>query len=83
MLAQKCITEMKLTIPVLLDSMDGVAEKSYRGRPDRLCVIDIDGTVAYYGSRGPRGFKPAEAEKALKQLLDNHGRMKKEPKKQP
>ena len=79
MLAKKCITEMNLTIPVLLDSMNGAAEKAYRGRPDRLCVVDIDGNVAYYGDRGPRGFKPADAEKALKELLANEGRMKKTP----
>jgi len=68
-LAQKCMTEMKLSIPVLIDSMEGQAEKAYRGRPDRIAVIDVDGNVAYYGERGPWGFKPLDAEKALQALL--------------
>jgi hypothetical protein len=54
--------------------MEGVAEKAYKGRPDRICIVDLDGKVAYYSKRGPRGFKPKEAEEALKKVLANAGR---------
>jgi len=74
-LATKCVSELKLSLPVLLDSMDGVAEKAYRGRPDRICIVDLDGKVAYYSARGPWGFKPKEAEEALKKLLAEGGRI--------
>ncbi len=74
-LAQKCITELRLSIPVLMDTTEGAAEKAYQGRPDRICIVDLDGKVAYYGSRGPRGFKPKEAEQALKVILANHCRI--------
>jgi hypothetical protein len=73
-LATQCVSELKLSLPVLLDSMEGVAEKAYRGRPDRICIVDIDGKVAYYSSRGPWGFKPKEAEEALKKLLAKGGK---------
>ena len=74
-LATKCVSELKLSLPVLLDSMEGVAEKAYKGRPDRICIVDIDGKVAYYSDRGPHGFKPKEAEEALKEILTNNGKM--------
>ncbi len=74
-LAQKCITELRLSIPVLMDTTEGAAEKAYQGRPDRICIVDLDGKVAYYSRRGPRGFKPKEAEQALKGLFANHNRI--------
>lgn len=82
-LATKCVSELKLSMPVLLDSMDGVAEKAYRGRPDRICIVDLDGKVAYYSARGPWGFKPKEAEEALKKLLAEGGRIPAEPQPSP
>jgi len=68
-LATKCISELKLSLPVLIDTMDGVAETAYKGWPDRICMVDIDGKIAYYSERGPKGFKPKEAEVAIKKLL--------------
>lgn len=55
--------------------MDGVAEKAYKGRPDRICVVDIDGNVAYYSERGPKGFEPKGAEVVIKKLLAYAGRL--------
>lgn len=74
-LATRCVNELRLSLPVLMDTMDGVAEKAYKGRPDRMCVIDIDGKVAYYSRRGPKGFKPKEAEAVIKKLLAHAGRL--------
>ena len=73
-LATKCVGELKLSLPVLIDTMDGVAETAYKGWPDRICVVDIDGKVAYYSERGPKGFKPKEAEAVIKKLLTHEGR---------
>jgi hypothetical protein len=74
-LATKCVSELKLSLPVIIDSMDGVAERAYSGRPDRICVVDIDGKVAYYSERGPKGFKPKEAEAVITKLLTHEGRL--------
>lgn len=78
-LATQCVSELKLSLPVLLDSMEGVAEKAYRGLPDRICIVDLNGKVAYYSARGPWGFKPKEAEEALKKLLAQGGHITPEP----
>ena len=68
-LASKCIKDMKLTIPFLVDDMKDTANKGYGAWPDRIYIIDKDMKVAYKADRGPRGFKPDDAKKALKDLL--------------
>lgn len=55
-LATKCVGELKLSLPVLIDTMDGVAETAYKSWPDRICVVDIDGKIAYYSERGPKAL---------------------------
>lgn len=67
--AGECLKDLKLSIPCLVDDMQNTAQKAYAGWPDRIYVIDKDGKVAYRGEPGPRGFRPAEAEEALKKLL--------------
>ncbi len=49
--------------------MENTTEKAYSGWPDRLCVVDVNGKIAYYGAKGPKGFNPLEAEAALQTLL--------------
>jgi hypothetical protein len=68
--ATKCIANLELSLPTLVDSMDDKTSMSYAGWPDRFFVIDDAGKVAYAGERGPWGFKPEEVEAALKGLLD-------------
>lgn len=67
--AGECMKDLKLTIPCLVDDLENRAQKAYAGWPDRLYVLDAEGNVAYRGEPGPRGFKPAEAEDALKKAL--------------
>ncbi len=68
--AGDCMKEMKLSIPCLVDDMQNTAQKAYAGWPDRFYVIDKAGKVAYKGGPGPGGFRPAEAEEALKKALE-------------
>ena len=74
--AAKCMEGLKLTLPVLIDGMDGAAEKAYRGRPAATAVVDLAGKVVFH-STGPRGAQPAEAEKHLKKLIAKGGFPKK------
>jgi len=62
-------------MPFLIDGMDGAVEKAYVGHPNRIYVVDIDGRVAMKGPRGPWGADITGAEKALKEILANGGRM--------
>ncbi len=67
--AGECLKGMKLTIPMLVDDIENTVQKAYAGWPDRIYIVDKDGKVSYKGGLGPMGFKPKEAEEALKKLL--------------
>ena len=72
--ATDCLRGLKVTLPVLIDPMDGKVEKGYGGHPAGTAVIDRDGRICFT-SRGPSGVKPKEAEKVLKELLANKGKL--------
>jgi len=65
--ASACMKGLKLTLPVVIDTMDGVAEKAYRGVPACTVVIDLQGNVVFH-STGPSGSQPKEAERVLRKL---------------
>ncbi len=73
-IAKDCLQSMKLTMPCVLDNMQNTTENAYQGWPDRICIVDVDGKVGYYSGPGPGGFKPRDAETALKAVLDNGGK---------
>ena len=51
--------ELKLTLPMLVDTIDDQTNNLYGGWPDRVYVIDADGKVALKGGMGPGGFIPS------------------------
>ncbi len=63
--AKTCATQLKYSMPLLVDTMDDRVGNLYSGMPARAYVIDIEGKVTYQGGRGPFGFRPAEMEQAL------------------
>jgi hypothetical protein len=65
--------QLELKIPALLDNIDDKTSRDYASHPDRMYLNDVNGKIAYAGEKGPRGFKPDELEKALKQELANPG----------
>lgn len=67
--ARACATGLKISIPILIDDMNDTVEKAYQGWPDRIYIVGADGKIAYKGAKGPAGFKPKEAEAALKTIL--------------
>jgi hypothetical protein len=66
--AQVCATSLNLSIPTLVDKDDNKVNEAYAGWPDRMAVVGVDGKIAYYGGPGPRGFKPDEVDKWLKEF---------------
>ena len=67
--ASECVKSLKLSIPALIDGMDNKVGTAYAGFPDRIYIVGKDAKIAYKGEKGPKGFKPEEAEAALKKLL--------------
>ncbi len=66
--ARVCSASLKLSIPTLVDKQDNSVNAAYAGWPDRLVVVGVDGNVAYYGGKGPGGFKPQEVERWLEEF---------------
>ena len=68
-IAGLCVKNLGIELPAVIDGPDNRVEKLYTGWPDRLYVIDRDGTIAHKSAAGPFGFKPAAVEETLKKLL--------------
>ncbi len=68
-LAAETVQELKLSFPVVVDKIDNKVNAAYAGSPDRLVIVGVDGKVAFYGERGPKGFKPSEVEAWLKNFV--------------
>lgn len=68
-IAGACSEALKLPMPVLVDDMQDTVGKAFHAHPDRLFIATAEGTIAYRGERGPRGFDVADMEKALERLL--------------
>lgn len=58
--ANSCSLGLKLSIPIVVDTMDNQAETTFHAWPERLYVLSQDGTVLYQGGKGPYHFDPEE-----------------------
>lgn len=67
--AAACAINLKIRIPVVVDEVDDEIALAYGALPDRLYLIDRDGTVAYQGEPGPFGFDPAGLQTAILDLV--------------
>jgi hypothetical protein len=67
--AEQFAEQFKVTIPILVDTIDDKVEKAYAGWPDRLYVVH-QGKIAYKGGPGPGGFKVRELPEVLDRLLE-------------
>jgi len=76
-IADACALDLKLSIPVLVDSMDDAAENAFNGWPERLYVLSAEGRVVYQGGRGPYGFDPEELDRFLVGYLPEAAREEK------
>ena len=67
--ASKCVAELDLPMPALVDKLDDKVNQAYRGWPDRLYLVGTDGRLTYAGGRGPFFFSVDEWEMAIKSEL--------------
>ena len=68
-LANVCVKNLGIEMPALVDNFDNSTDTAYSGWPDRLYVIDRDGTIAYKSAPGTFGFKPADMERVLADVI--------------
>jgi len=54
---EQCALLLQLTMPSVIDNDDNAVNQAYGAWPDRLYVIDTDGSVAFKTAPGPAGFK--------------------------
>ncbi len=67
-LAKTCEQEMRLGCPMVVDPIDDAVNQAYAAWPERLYVVDLDGTVVYKGGKGPMDFRPDELAGVLEEL---------------
>ncbi len=56
--ASEFASQLKVTIPILVDTVDDLVGMAYSASPDRIYIIDADGKVALKSGPGPGGFRP-------------------------
>ena len=69
--ASSCVRNLKIEIPAVIDNEHNEVERAYTGWPDRLFLIDRDGTVRFKTRPGPFGFQVAHLAAAVKTLAGN------------
>ena len=67
--AQACCAKLNLSMPCVVDTIDNRVDDQYAAWPERIFIIDQSGKLAYAGKQGPWGFKPKQAERALRRVL--------------
>ena len=68
--SETCAVGMRITMPVVVDTLDDEVARQYGGWPDRLYLVGRDGRIAFQGGEGPFGFDPDELRAAIEAELD-------------
>lgn len=66
--AGTCALAFPAAVTMLVDDMDDSVARTYAGRPDRLYLIDREGTIHWRSAPGPHGFDLDAAERAIETL---------------
>jgi hypothetical protein len=69
--ARLCAAELRLTIPMAVDTMDNAAFEAYSAWPERIYIVSPGGCIHYKGGPGPFGFDMEEARESLLSLLSS------------
>ena len=64
-IAETCVLGMDLKLPMLLDRLSNDVDLAYAALPERLYVIDREGTIVHRSEPGPWGFDVDAFEAAL------------------
>jgi type I thyroxine 5'-deiodinase len=64
--AEACVLGLDLQMPMVLDDMSNEVDEAYSALPERLYVIDAEGTIVWRSGPGPWGFDLDGFEAALR-----------------
>ncbi len=67
-LAEVCVRNLSIEMPVIVDEMSNRVTHAYGGLPNRLYLIGTNGKIAYQGESGPT-VNPEALEAAIKDVL--------------
>ncbi len=67
--AKRCVDDLDLPMPALIDRIDDAVNQAYKGWPDRLYLVDREGKIAYAGGRGPFFFSTDALEERLQAVV--------------
>jgi hypothetical protein len=67
--ARTCMAQLDITVPVLVDGLENETADAYRAWPQRVYVIDRDGTIVYKDV-APGNTDLSALESALRDLSD-------------
>jgi len=67
--ARDFATQFRVSVPILVDTIDDKVQKDYSAWPDRAYVIDAEGRIAFKGQPGPAGYHVLEVPPVLDRLL--------------
>ena len=62
--------ELGLTMRSVVDDLEDSVSHAYHGWPERLYLVDTDGSVLFRCGPGPFGFDPDGLEVAIQDRLD-------------
>ena len=65
--ATQCVGDLKISLPTLIDDMEGTFLEKYWGFQAGTAIVSLDGKILFH-SHGPRGAKPQDAERVFKAL---------------
>ena len=68
--AEACVLGLDLEIPMVLDDLSNEVDEAYSALPERLYVIDAEGTIVWRSGPGPWGFDLDGFEAALRAQVD-------------
>ena len=54
--AEACVLRLNFEMPMLLDDMTNQVDEAYSALPERLYLLDGEGTILYRSEQGPWGF---------------------------
>jgi hypothetical protein len=62
-------SKFDVSVPVLVDTMDDATTQAYSGMPERTCILDAEGKIAYAGDARPYNIQADEVCQTLDKLL--------------